>query len=221
MAHLVIADPMTPSIASTASTAPFLSIDALGFHWPHAALFSGLDWHVPAGVALVHGGMASGKTTLMRLLAGVLAPTQGRILLGGAGVRTADVFWAETEATDCDPKTVREAWAGAAARFPQWDEAVLHRHTEGFELTPHLDKQFFMLSKGTRRKAWHAAALASGAPLTLIDEPFAGLDLASTRYLVSAISDAAQQPNRLVVVAHDAPLAGVRWVAELALPDVP
>ena len=76
-----------------------------------------------------------------------------------------------------------------------------------------------MLSTGTRRKAWLAAALASGAPLTLIDEPLAGLDIASARYLSAAIADAAQQPDRVIVVAHDVPLVDVSWTAQLALPD--
>jgi len=53
----------------------------------------------------------------------------------------------------------------------------------------------------------------------LPDEPLAGLDLASARYLAAAIAEAAQQPNRVIVVAHDAPLADVPWAAQLALPN--
>ncbi|MGP1629747.1 MAG: ABC transporter ATP-binding protein, partial [Giesbergeria sp.] len=104
-------------------------------------------------------------------------------------------------------------------RYPAWDEAALARHVEGFSLAPHQDKAFFMLSTGTRRKAWLAAALASGAPLTLIDEPLAGLDLASARYLAAAIAGAVQQPGRVIVVAHDEPLEDVPWIAQLVLPD--
>ena len=58
-----------------------------------------------------------------------------------------------------------------------------------------------------------AAGLASGAPLTLIDEPVAGLDNASLRYLGQAIAAAAAQPGRAIVVAHYEPLRGVPWRA--------
>ena len=63
-----------------------------------------------------------------------------------------------------------------------------------------------------------AGALASGAPLTLIDEPVAGLDKPSFQYLARALTSVAAQPGRLVVVAHYEKLAGVPWgtVVDLA-----
>ena len=198
---------------------PLLVLDQVDLHWPHGPLFSALDWRVPAGAALVQGGPGSGKTTLLRLLAGAAVPTRGRILLQGSAPQGAQVFWAEREAAGAEQVLVRDWWQALAGSYPGWDAAALDRHIAGFSLVPHQDKGFFMLSTGTRRKAWLAAALASGAPLTLIDEPLAGLDLASARYLAAAIADAAQQPCRVIVVAHDAPLAGVPWGAQLVLPE--
>lgn len=202
-----------------AETEPALVLEALGLHWPNAPLFSGLNWCVPAGAALVQGGPGSGKTTFLRLLAGTLAPSQGSIRLHGAPLEAGQAFWAEREAAGADQTVVREWWDALAQRYPGWDAAALARHIQGFALAPHQGKAFFMLSTGTRRKAWLAAALASGAPLALIDEPLAGLDLASAHYLARAIADAAQQPGRVIVVAHDAPLEGVPWVAQLTLAD--
>ena len=199
--------------------APALALEQLDLHWPHAPLFSALDWRAPAGAALVQGGPGSGKTTLLRLMAGALAPTRGRILLHGAAVRAGEVFWAERDAAGADQTVVRDGWQALAGRYPGWDADALARHVQGFALEPHQGKAFFMLSTGTRRKAWLAAALASGAPLVLIDEPLAGLDMASARYLASAIAEAGQMPGRVVVVAHDAPLDGVPWAATLVLPD--
>lgn len=198
---------------------PALVLEQLDLHWPNAPLFSALDWRVPAGAALVQGGPGSGKTALLRLLAGALAPTRGRVLLRGVPVLAGQVFWAERDAAGAEKTVVRDWWNALAERYPGWDAAALARHVEGFALAPHEAKAFFMLSTGTRRKAWLAAALASGAPLALIDEPLAGLDLASARYLAAAIAEAVRSPGRVVVVAHDAPLEGVPWVATLALPD--
>lgn len=225
-------DFMTDSASVPALQAPAaLTIEALELHWPQAALFAGLDWQVPGGVVLVKGGAASGKTSLLRLLAGVLPPTRGRILLQGQPVRTEQIFWAEAQAAGTEQWVVRDAWAKAAARFAGWDDAALARHVDGFALAPHQGKQFFMLSAGTRRKVWLAAALASGAPLTLIDEPLAGLDLASARYLAHALSQLAEglgagekqggSAQRVIVVAHDGLLEGVPWAAQCQLQDAP
>lgn len=198
---------------------PTLVLEQLGFDWPHGALFSALDWRVPAGAALVEGGPGSGKTTLLRLLAGTTAPTRGQVLLNGAPVQPVQVFWPEREAQGADQVVMRDWWRALSTRYPAWDESALERHVAGFTLAEHQNKAFFMLSTGSRRKAWFAAALASGAPLTLIDEPLAGLDLASRRYLSIALAEAAQQPGRVIVVAHDAPLDDVPWSARLTLPD--
>ena len=85
-------------------------------------------------------------------------------------------------------------------------------------MAEHWAKPFQALSTGTRRKVCMAAALASGGPLTLIDDPIAGLDKPSVTYLAQALNSCADQPERAVVVAHYAPLPGVRWAhrADLA-----
>jgi ABC-type multidrug transport system ATPase subunit len=200
---------------------PLLVLEQIELRWPHGPMFAALDWCVPAGAALVQGGPGSGKTTLLRLLAGELPPDRGRISLRGEPLASlrGQVFWPPAETVGAEQMPVVVWWRAQAARHPRWDAAALERHVEGFGLEPHQNKAFFMLSTGTRRKAALAAALASGAPLTLIDEPLAGLDLASARYLAAAIAEAAQQPDRVIVVAHDAPLADVPWTAQLALPD--
>ena len=61
------------------------------------------------------------------------------------------------------------------------------------------------------------AALASGAELTLIDEPLSGLDTPSIRYLVGALAQAAT-PSRWLLVAHWEPLPGVPEDRVLMLP---
>ena len=63
-----------------------------------------------------------------------------------------------------------------------------------------------------------AAALASQAPLTLIDEPIAGLDKPSIAYLAQALGCSSRGGERAVVVAHYATLPGVQWAQVLELP---
>ena len=108
--------------------------------------------------------------------------------------------------------------------WPQWDEAAWQCHVAGFALQAQLGKPLTHLSTGTWRKLQLAAMLASGATLTLIDAPTAGLDQASVRYLaqaLQALGDAVASqrlPQRWVLVAHWEPLPGVDWQQVLHLP---
>jgi heme exporter protein A len=83
-----------------------------------------------------------------------------------------------------------------------FDAQALGTLTEGLSLTPHLDKPLFMLSTGSKRKVWLAAAFAACAPVTLLDEPFAALDKASIGFVMELLADAAGQPARAWVIAH-------------------
>lgn len=204
----------------------FLQVDGLRFSYPECAVLDGLSLAWPAGLALVRGDESSGKTTLLRLLAGELAAQAGRILLQGTGpaetpkAYAQKVFWADPRAGDLDSFTARGWLEGLPTRYPLWDAAALAAHTEGFTLQEHLDKPFYALSTGSKRKVLMTGALASGAPLTLIDEPVGGLDKPSIRYLAQALASEASRQDRLTVVAHYEALADVPWgtVVDLVRP---
>jgi energy-coupling factor transporter ATP-binding protein EcfA2 len=96
---------------------------------------------------------------------------------------------------------------------------VLATCVDGLALAPELNKQLFMLSTGSKRKVWLAAAFASGAALTLLDMPFAALDKASIRFVLALLEDAAADPARAFVVADYAAPAGVSLAGVIDLGD--
>lgn len=204
-----------------------LQVQGLGFSHPQQPVFAGWSARVGPGATLVQGGESSGKTTLLRLLAGALAPAQGQLVLNGTALVQApeayrrQVFWMDPRSDALDALTVRAWLQTLPAQHAAWDAAALAAHVQGWGLEEHLDKGFYMLSTGSKRKVLMAAALASGAPLTLIDEPVAGLDHGSVRYLCQALAaTSAAQPGRAIVVAHYEPLAGVPWRAVIELPEL-
>ena len=207
--------------------ATVLQVQGLGFSHPQQPVFTGWSACVGPGATLVQGGESSGKTTLLRLLAGALAPAQGQLVLNGTALAQApgaylrQVFWMDPRSDALDALTVRAWLQTLPAQHPAWDAAALAAHVQGWGLEEHLDKGFYMLSTGSKRKVLMAAALASGAPLTLIDEPVAGLDHGSVRYLCQALAaTSAARPGRAIVVAHYEPLAGVPWRAVIELPEL-
>ncbi|HEY9096332.1 MAG TPA: ABC transporter, partial [Hydrogenophaga sp.] len=93
-----------------------------------------------------------------------------------------------------------------AARYPAFDRQRLNELVIDFDLEPHVAKPLYMLSTGSRRKVSLSAAFASGAPLILIDQPFAALDAPSIRLLREQFQRLAHQTQRACVIAdYEAP----------------
>lgn len=190
-----------------------LRADALNFAWPGAApLLSGLSLQLPPGLSWLTGDEGCGKSSLLALLAGAQAPQAGRLWAAGhwlhedAESYRRQVFWIHP-ATDAHDGLPAQAFLDAqAARWPDFDRATLSGLLEAFGLGPHLHKPLYMLSTGSKRKVWLSAAFAAGAPVTLIDQPFAALDAPSARCVAECLGEAARHPRRAWLVAdHEAP----------------
>lgn len=213
-------------IEHTATTCPaVLSVEGLSFNYPGCPLWSGLDLSIPPGVTLICGGDGCGKSTLLRLLAGELRAQAGRFALYGAAVDPLQTsyrqqaFWADIRSEAFEQITPLAYFTTLRPRYPNWDAAAVTGLVEGLSLTPHLNKPIYMLSTGSKRKVWLTAALAAGAALTFIDEPFAALDKPSIQFLSSRFSEAARHPTRAWVLAdYDAP-GDVPLAARIDLPD--
>ena len=163
----------------------------------------------PAGVSWICGDEGTGKTTLLRVLAGEVTPNAGTVSTPDGGV-----FWADLQSPEHDHTTVQACWHGLRVNHPHWSEALLNDLAQALDMNPHRDKRLNMLSTGSRRKVMVIAALASGATVTLLDQPFGGLDLASIRVIKGFLGEAADHPHRAWLVAdyeapRDVPLASV------------
>jgi heme exporter protein A len=157
-------------------------------------LFEGLDLRLDAGEALhIVGPNGSGKSSLIRLIAGLLRPTTGRIERRDAAL--AD----EGLALDREQPLRR---ALAFWRGPRLAEAMTIFHLDELAHVP-----VRMLSTGQAKRARLARVLASGAPLWLLDEPVNGLDAASVAQLDKAIA-ALRASGGAVIAASHTPLAG-------------
>lgn len=168
-----------------------------------------LTFSWPAGVSWVCGDEGKGKTTLLRLLAGHVQPDVGTVTLPSGGV-----FWVDLQSPTHDAITVQACWDDLRTQYPQWNDEVLNDLAEAMDMHPHREKQLHMLSAGSRRKVMVVAALASGAAVTLLDQPFAALDLRSVQITQEFLSEAAEHPHRAWIVADyeppgDLPLACV------------
>jgi len=179
----------------------------------------GIDLDVDPGefVSLL-GPSGSGKSTVLGLLAGVLRPSAGRVLIGPHDVgRMAPRALArlrgsvvalvlQTPARNLLPyATVRQNVAFAAGPSGGSVDALL----EGLGLAALADRVVGGLSGGEQQCVAIAAALSSGAQLVLADEPTSQLDAAGRERVMDLLAQVHGEFGRTVVlVTHDPSVAG-------------
>jgi heme ABC exporter ATP-binding subunit CcmA len=181
-------------------------------------LLSGVDLEVGTGeMVLVEGPNGAGKTSLLRVVAGLVPVSSGRLTVLGldpvryrTAVRRRVGFLAHASHL-YDELTVREnvrfAVRAAGAPTSRIDQAC-----ERLGLTGRLARTpAAKLSAGQRRRVAMAALVARAPELWLLDEPHAGLDAAARRLLNELIAEAGEAGATVVVASHEpellAPLA--------------
>jgi heme exporter protein A len=162
-------------------------------------LFEGLSFRLaPGGALLVTGRNGAGKSSLLRLVAGLLAPDAGTL-----GNPFSTALLASDQALKPD-RTV----AGELAFWADLDGIsadALAAAAETMAVTPLLAFRCGQLSSGQRQRVAIARTIASGARLWLLDEPANALDTASEARLVAAI-EAHRANGGLVMAATHQPL---------------
>lgn len=174
-------------------------------------LFSNLNCLVPAGQLLrVLGANGSGKTSLLRLLCGLLPPASGEVrwsgqpiaalkeefgrqlvYLGHAGALKDDLTAAENLQIACQ--------LGGIAVTPRQVVAALQQAGLG----AHVRAAVRLLSQGQRRRvALARLVLAQQVPLWVLDEPFNALDTTATEWLRSLIAGHLVRGGLVVLTSH-------------------
>lgn len=136
-----------------------------------------------ATVTALVGPNGSGKTTLMQILGGLMVPTAGSISIDGSQASADDLLTGSivaSSARDLDDANSKTLVAYARLR-PTWDERLFAHYARRFGLPVRSRKTLGKLSAGQAAVVTGAIALASGAPITLLDEIQAPLDV-PTRY---------------------------------------
>jgi ABC-2 type transport system ATP-binding protein len=152
------------------------------------AALMGLDLVVPVGMFGLLGANGAGKTTLMRILAGLVRPTSGRVTVGGHDMSTAAGRTAVQRSLGYLPQdlgvypdlTARQFLDYVALLKGMDDRAARRRRVgellEVVALTGDADRRLRGFSGGMRQRVGIAQALLADPQLLIVDEPTAGLD---------------------------------------------
>lgn len=174
-------------------------------------LFSGLTASVTPGQLLrVRGANGAGKTSLLRMLCGLLQPTEGQVLWNAKPLpNQRDLFGRslvfvghgaalKDELTPLENLLDACSLGGHAANIPAAMAALGAAGLRGHERTPAR-----RLSQGQkRRSALARLALSQNAPLWILDEPFNALDISANAWLTGLIETHLQSDGLVVLTSH-------------------
>jgi iron complex transport system ATP-binding protein len=185
------------------------------------AAVRGLSARFEPGWTAIVGPNGAGKTTLLRALAGLLPAAAGVVHLAGrplaawsARERACRIAWLAQQGEAAAELTVEEAvllgrlpQRGLFADFDASDHDAAARAMDQAECSAWRERRVAELSGGERQRVLLARALATEAPVLLLDEPSTHLDPAYQRSVARTMRTLADAGRTVLSVLHDLPLA--------------
>ena len=158
----------------------------------------------------IFGPNGAGKTTLLNILAGVMCPDEGQVLLDGNVVVGSERQWRKefglvTHQTMLyDRLTAVENLSFYSKLFSLEDsERRIRDALEGLKIKEVADQPVGSLSRGFQQRIALARALLHDPKILLLDEPYIGLDLYASRLLRDLISQLKDGERTVVLVTHN------------------
>ena len=184
-----------------------------------APLFNGLDFSVqPGGVVGLLGKNGTGKTSLLKIGAGLLFPSGGTAELFGRPAFARDpealartVFIPEQ--FEVSSERLKEYVDYRQGYYPRFDRTLMENYLQRFEISG--NERLKQLSFGQQKKVLLSFALATMAELVILDEPTNGLDIPSKHVFRQLVAEAADDQRTVVISTHQ-----VRDVEDLIDPIV-
>jgi manganese/zinc/iron transport system ATP- binding protein len=197
------------------SSDPILEIHDLTVSYDRRPVLWGVDLTLPKGALVgIIGPNGAGKSTLLKTAMGLIPASSGYVKVLGQTLdqaRSEISYVPQRESVDWDfPASAldvvlmgRYGKVGLFHKLRQSDKAVALECLRKVKLEGFAHRQISQLSGGQQQRVFIARALAQDAQLYCMDEPFAGVDMATEVAIVEILRELTRKGKTVVVVHHD------------------
>ena len=199
---------VAPGVAP--APAPVISIDRCSKWYGQVLGISEISWHGGGGVIGLLGPNGAGKSTLMKIMAGMLRPSHGRLTVFGqepyrsSEVRARIGYCPEHEGM-YDELTALE-FVAIMAELSGMDPDTARRQAadalERMGLGEARDRRVRGFSKGMRQRTKLAQTVVHEPDLLLLDEPLTGVDPLARTDIIKSVRELAAQGKTIIVSSH-------------------
>ncbi|MCY4555463.1 MAG: ABC transporter ATP-binding protein [Chloroflexi bacterium] len=194
---------------------PRLAFEDLTVHVNGLLVLDRINFEVGSACLLgVLGPNGSGKSTLFNTIASLIRPTSGRVLINGRAPeeeRGQVAYMTQYERINTRiPMSAWDVVMQGRVREIGWfrwpgrsDREIVRRALETVEMSPFSNAQITEMSGGQRKRVFIARALAQGASILLLDEPFSGVDIPSQSALLGVLLRLRDDGHTILMSSHD------------------
>lgn len=195
------------------------ALDVQGVHVSYGDVraLTGIDFSIgPGKICAIVGMNGSGKSTFFKSIMGLVTISQGTIMVSGQEpkvARKAGKIGYVPQNEEIDPRFPlsiydvvmmgRYGLMGPRRKPSQADKDAVAKALDVVGLTGLENRPIGALSGGQRKRAFVARAVAQGAEVMLLDEPFAGVDFTSAAVITELLQRLARLGTTLLVSTHD------------------
>lgn len=174
-----------------------------------------LDFELPTGIlAGIIGPNGSGKTTLLKTIMGIIKPVSGNVKIFASNidkVRGKIAYVPQRETVDWEfPISVMEvvlmgrySEKNIFRRTTKADKEIAREALESVGMLEFKNRQISELSGGQQQRVFIARALTQKADLYFMDEPFAGVDMATEKTILQILLRLKDEGKTVLIVHHD------------------
>lgn len=157
----------------------------------------------PGKIYALLGPNGSGKTTFMKMIAGLVKPTSGEIVYKNNPIgkeSKAEIAYMPTENFFYSYMSCIDAGKYFKDFFEDFDENRFYEYLKKMDLDP--KQKIAKMSSGMTAKLKIAVTLARDSKVIMLDEPLNGIDIIARENIINAIIENAKEDNAIIISSH-------------------